>query len=542
MKLGNDWFTDKLPDFLKDKLDGEANSAVKSITAKYANFQLTGERADPFYARKFFLLTFLKDNEMREAFIRAFGIYTQLNFDRFPALHKIIYVPENESCLPGMEIISRGLNIVYSDALLHTQMAVDLFTDFYKTHFKKEYNQVKRFSTITFDDLHALTEGYDSKIDAMCRIICMGEMLDIKIDESVDKLYLVCEDLESTNFHPLSKKQAMTYPSLSNDVDEVLYKECSEKAASYVESALLKKINKWVRFYNACLNYDNYPSIDGEVYGSEYTGLFDVLTDVIYILEKLKLEYTEDDLCHYMVLRLISVDYTDRLDYTFDSLDTILGLILKKEHFDIVEKLRTSAKEEPKKEVNTKVATPIPAEAQNTIVLEEQIRALQLKLREKEQDIENLHSLYAEEKKENIKLSSLVEKSNSSKAELAALRSFVYNLTQEDIEAPSLVPEEEMVKVISENKIAIVGGHVNWVNKMKEALPSIKYFSPEIKTSASPQALNGFKRVYFFTDTIGHPQYYKFFDLAESSGAKIGYIHGVNIKRTMQTIYNDIAR
>ena len=97
-----------------------------------------------------------------------------------------------------------------------------------------------------------------------------------------------------------------------------------------------------------------------------------------------------------------------------------------------------------------------------------------------------------------------------------------------------------MVKVISENKIAIVGGHVNWVNKMKEALPSIKYFSPEIKASASPQALNGFKRVYFFTDTIGHPQYYKFFDLAESSGAEIDFLHGVNISNTIKKIYGDL--
>ena len=540
MKFENEWFTDTLPDFIKERLDNEATASVNSIKSKYSSFHASGKRADPFAARKIFLLTFLKDNEMRESFLRAFGIYTQINLNRFKDIHGVIYFPENKNCLPGAEIISRGLNLLYNDYLQASQMALDIFVNFYKDYYKKEYNQLKRFTYITYDDLNALAKDSDSKITTMCRITFMSEMMNIEIDRTVDMLFLICDDLENKYLHPLSKKQTMTYPSLSNGVDDDLYKECCNKASTYVESSLLKKINKWVRFYNACLNLDDYPSIDAEVYAAESKDLFGILSDVIYILEFLKLPYTEDDLCHYMVLRMIAADYTDRLDYTINSIDTVLGLAFKKEHFDLVDMLRSSAKEEPNKKTEQAPSNPNPVEIKESESLEEQVRELQLKLREKEQDLEYIHGLYAEEKKENIRLKSVEEKNNSSKKELASLRTFVYNLTKEDLDNQAPVSEKEMIESINSCKIAIVGGHVNWLNKMKETLPNIKYFSPDIKATLAPQALKGFERVYFFTDTLCHPQYYKFFGLAESSGVEIDYLHGVNISNTIKKIYSDI--
>lgn len=58
--------------------------------------------------------------------------------------------------------------------------------------------------------------------------------------------------------------------------------------------------------------------------------------------------------------------------------------------------------------------------------------------------------------------------------ELIALREHVYNMTEEDIVLQEKNRRELIASVI-DKRIVIVGGHKNWVQKMRDVFPNWKY-------------------------------------------------------------------
>ena len=64
----------------------------------------------------------------------------------------------------------------------------------------------------------------------------------------------------------------------------------------------------------------------------------------------------------------------------------------------------------------------------------------------------------------------MVHRYESEREELIALREFAYQ-TQQEEEIRSDLSVEEMKTAIKGKKIAIIGGHVNWHNKLKQQIP-----------------------------------------------------------------------
>lgn len=48
------------------------------------------------------------------------------------------------------------------------------------------------------------------------------------------------------------------------------------------------------------------------------------------------------------------------------------------------------------------------------------------------------------------------------------------------------------------------------------------------------------ERVYFFTDTMGHSNYYKFMQVVRDHKVPFSYIHGVNIESNIRQIYEEM--
>ena len=61
--------------------------------------------------------------------------------------------------------------------------------------------------------------------------------------------------------------------------------------------------------------------------------------------------------------------------------------------------------------------------------------------------------------------------------ELAALRSYVYNSTDEEV--PDDTSIDEMKNAIKGLNLIVIGGHSKWVSKMKKEFPAWKYISPD---------------------------------------------------------------
>jgi len=85
----------------------------------------------------------------------------------------------------------------------------------------------------------------------------------------------------------------------------------------------------------------------------------------------------------------------------------------------------------------------------------------------------------------------------------------------------------------------IIGGHSNWVSKMKKEFPDWVYVNPEASGSTDVSIVDKADHVYFFTDTISHSKYYQFMNVVRERKVDFGYIHGVNIEKNIRSIYRD---
>lgn len=92
-------------------------------------------------------------------------------------------------------------------------------------------------------------------------------------------------------------------------------------------------------------------------------------------------------------------------------------------------------------------------------------------------EYKKLKMQYAASNSARKEAEALLSKYQNDREELIALREFAYHLEQEtpEIETQSL---DEMKEAIAAKKYVIIGGHVNWVNKLKAEFPGWTYILP----------------------------------------------------------------
>ena len=86
-----------------------------------------------------------------------------------------------------------------------------------------------------------------------------------------------------------------------------------------------------------------------------------------------------------------------------------------------------------------------------------------------------------------------------------------------------------MEKAIADKKIVIIGGHVNWQNKLKQIFPEWFFVHPDAYKTVNAGMLEGKEKVYFFTDYINHISYKKFIAIVRERNIPFGYIGSRNI-------------
>ena len=115
-----------------------------------------------------------------------------------------------------------------------------------------------------------------------------------------------------------------------------------------------------------------------------------------------------------------------------------------------------------------------------------------------------------------------------------------YEEKKEEENKEVVIDQEYMINKIKDIKICIVGGHVNWLNKIKEIFPNWAYVD---KPRQDPvKKIANCKAVYFFTEHLDHCLYEKY--IAAARNAKeifVGYIHNVNLDSGIKQIYDEVA-
>lgn len=109
------------------------------------------------------------------------------------------------------------------------------------------------------------------------------------------------------------------------------------------------------------------------------------------------------------------------------------------------------------------------------------------------------------------------------------------NLVQ-DVNAE--VSYEEMLEALQNCNIVVVGGHENWVSRMKNALPLARFGSR--KLGDIPQLSSSVDAVFFKFDQSSHVAYFKVKSMCKTCGVPFYYISGTSHKDCVKQMYTQV--
>ena len=170
----------------------------------------------------------------------------------------------------------------------------------------------------------------------------------------------------------------------------------------------------------------------------------------------------------------------------------------------------------------------------------EEIAELRSRLHEKEQENKYLRDQFRAVKRSAEETDGMLKKYEEDRDELIALREFVYNSEHDEEDAVQEDKLPEMKVYIADKNVVIIGGHVNWQNKLKEMFPDWKYVSLTSFKTVDGSMLENKDKVYFYTDYISHTSYYKFIAAVRERKIPFGYIGSYNLDKVVRQIYKDL--
>lgn len=458
--------------------------------------------------------------------------------------------PDSRTDWPERMFHKYVLNMMMNAVNYGSVYTKNLFLYLYKTYYRKEYQQIKRFSKLSIGELMGLATNDRGEIShiAFARILAISKMYGIDISPECDFIYLFLNDLHERHiFEP-------DWGFMDEMTD--LYAEGLNEVEKYFESEeeMYDLRYKYETFIETVLRSEGYVEDYVMLCNESDNGIEDRLARTINILKKIykDKQFTKDEIMMFASI----MEAVDALMSVADDVDNKLSDVIYGEKgtdyyeeypplFKAEEVMR--GKSEPAKQIRP-VENKTPAENEHpdspkykeeTLIAD--IDALHRKIHEQEGNIKVLRGEIAEYRKLAEENRKLKEQLDSDHKELTALREHVYSLTEDD-EAVSTVSVDEMKEYLNHLKVIIVGGHSNWRQKMKQEFKDWVYIEPTVSGTLEASVVDKADYVYFFTDTISHSTYFKYMNVVKEHGVDFGYIHGVNIDNTIRKMYKELAK
>ena len=111
-----------------------------------------------------------------------------------------------------------------------------------------------------------------------------------------------------------------------------------------------------------------------------------------------------------------------------------------------------------------------------------------------------------------------------------------YDLEFEDIE----IPDAEDLPDLPKTGVMFVGGHPNFVKKLKDVYPNWAYIGSE----NAPERLKQYSKLemcFIYTGHVSHPVYWDVLNSVKSSGAPYSFVKGTNLDRVITEMRQDYA-
>ncbi|EKS4344994.1 hypothetical protein QB607_002997 [Clostridium botulinum] len=134
--------------------------------------------------------------------------------------------------------------------------------------------------------------------------------------------------------------------------------------------------------------------------------------------------------------------------------------------------------------------------------------------------------------KENKQLKQELHERENYKSEVVSLREFIFNL--DDVE--DFQKEQIDYDKLKSLNAAIIGGHAQWQNKMKEYLSNCKFISPDM-LNFDTSILNNVDVVFIYTNYLNHAMYYKVIDIIREKKLRLEYLKSnINMEIVLKQI------
>lgn len=496
--------------------------------------------------------------------------FGKLDMDRF-----VWYInDDNFKKDPETSFSDYIMNLMMNSLKQGSQYTADLLLYLHKTFYRKEYQQLKRFKTLSAEEIKSLANfrnDWDFMI-SLARILTISRLYGIEFKGNISFIYSLIDDF-------MEKSNKEEDWSFMDSVDEIC-NSCIDEVPSHFESErekmkLQDKADKFVRnvflsegmdseYADIC---DRFPLAADSTLGNALAILRKTYKDREYSKEELTLYSVIFRLAHILIENNCYVDSTLKrlLHGNCDPDYEAIGDLFKPED---VGKNRSAGLPESRSAAKTgkdgkctisigatgtapngndnsfgQVAVGalgnVPAGTYKEETLLKEIEELRMKLHQQESEIKHLRSEMIDRQKLEAENNRLKEYSESEKKELVALRDYVYNLTERP-EAEDAVSVDEMKKYIRNLRIIIIGGNDKWVIKMKQEFPGWTYVNATVSGTMETSIVEKADKVYFFTDTISHSTYFRYSNVVKERNVPFGYIHGVNIENVTKQLYREL--
>ena len=542
---------DRLPSI--DELNDLLQNMIES-SGNFVNYMMNIQddkklMPDTYGCERFFVDFFIND-EMREDFPLIARDFYVHEFANIPKHQDVEYFDiEAGEDWPELMFNRFTLGLMMNAVNSGSEYTKALFLYLHKTYYKKEYRTLKRFSKMSLSELLALAkpEGRRHLYYAnLSRILCIAPMYGIKFDVKCHVVYGILNEF-------INKFGLSVGYSFDEDVGDS-FKDCRKEIDERFDQKKLYSLDaKMSKFLGNVFQWLGYSPEYADWCDENDRGVEDRLAIALSILKKTfpksNREYSAEELTLYgMILHCASamtcnsswlaetlrrLAYGESGTFYYDEFPSMFH------PEDVQVKTSRSENNKTKRQVKDFVEHAGADECRHDeFVLIEEVDKLRRKVHKLESDNSTLRAGLAEKRRLEEESKDIRKQLEASKRELAVLRNYVYKLTESDNPITDK-KIESMRETIAGYRIVIVGGHSNWLSKMKKEFPDWLFINPEASGSTDVSIVDKADYVYFFTDTISHSKYHQFMNVIRERKINFGYIHGVNIERNIRDIYVD---
>lgn len=436
-----------------------------------------------------------------------------------------------------------------------SEYAKALVLNLYKTYYRREYKQLKRFSTISRDEVMSLAraeKGDDMPAffgANMARILFISKLSGITIKEDCNSIYMAL----NTYYEKMRDKNRFDY---GDDGDYEEYKKNVEIVQQTYNMEKLYTLDmKMSKFVGNSLRWNGYSEDYAELCDETDFGLTERVANTLRILNKSypsKKDYTEEEIIFYATIFHMIGALTSTSDFCSRNLREIMygpkAFAGYEEKYCKFNPDDITVREKPKSKTPVMIEIDKPssnAEAYGEKLeindYAEEINALRRKIHKLEEDNKELHGKLSETKRLDEENKKLKEDYEALNKETSALRNYVYtldNTEEDDID----IPVDKLKEDLKDTRVIIIGGHTKWTAKLKKEFPDWIYISPDITGTIDPSIVDKADMVYFFTDLISHTTYNRYMNIVRERNVNFRYIHGVNIEKNIRQIHEDLTQ